>query len=135
MKPFELDPQLGNDTHFITQLGLCRLLLMDDARFPWLVMVPQRGGVTEIHELSPLDQTMLTFETVTVSQRLKAMTDCDKINVASLGNQVPQLHVHVIARTRDDAAWPRPVWGVGTPKPYRPGAIETFIAEFVSGLQ
>lgn len=132
MTAFSLDPVLAGDTHPVTELGLCRVLLMNDARFAWLILVPQRAGVSEVFELTPLDQTMLTFETVTVSEQLKAFTGCDKINVAALGNQVSQLHVHVIARRKDDAAWPNPVWGSGPAVPYTSEAAQDFIAKFAA---
>lgn len=134
MEGFVIDPILKNDTFSVAEIGLCRLLLMNDRRFPWMILVPQRSGVTEIHDLSPLDQTMLTFETVTVSEHLKALTGCRKINVAALGNQVSQLHMHVIARTADDAAWPNPVWGSGPAQPYGPGEAEDFIAKFTAAF-
>lgn len=130
MEQFSLDPALKADTIPVADLGLCRLLLMNDNRFPWLILVPQRAGTVEIHDLSPLDQTMLTFEMVTVSEHLKALTGCHKVNVAALGNQVRQLHMHVIARDTGDAAWPNPVWGSGPAVPYEPEAAEAFIAKF-----
>jgi diadenosine tetraphosphate (Ap4A) HIT family hydrolase len=132
MVEFSLDPKLEKDTYFVANIGLCRLLLMDDSRFPWLILVPQRDGISEVHNLSPLDQTMLTFETVSISERLKAATGCDKINAAALGNQVPQLHMHVIARFKDDAAWPNPVWGSGEAEPYDQQAAHDFIKNFMA---
>jgi len=135
MEDFELDPALAGDSFFVANLGLCRLLLMNDSRFPWLILVPQRADMVEIHDLSPLDQTMLTFETVTVSENLKAMTGCHKVNVAALGNQVRQLHIHVIARQTDDAAWPNPVWGSGHAEPYDKAAAQDFIAKFTASFQ
>ncbi len=130
MTVFRLDPTLKADTLPVASIGLCAVRLMNDRRFPWLILVPQRAGVTEIHDLTPLDQTMLTFEIATVSEHLKQVTNCHKINVAALGNQVSQLHVHVIARETADAAWPKPVWGAGTPVCYRDGEAEAFIAKF-----
>jgi diadenosine tetraphosphate (Ap4A) HIT family hydrolase len=135
MEDFRLDPQLAADTFPMADLGLCRLLLMNDSRFAWLILVPQRTDMVEIHDLSPLDQTMLTFETVTVSEHLKALTGCHKVNIAALGNQVRQLHVHVIARHTDDAAWPNPVWGSGPAVAYTPLAAQDFIAEFTASFQ
>ena len=132
MGKFTLDPKLKSDTFAVADIGLCRLLLMNDTRFPWLILVPQRAGMTEIHELSPLDQTMLTFETVMVSEHLKGLTGCHKLNVAALGNQVSQLHVHVIARDTGDPAWPNPVWGSGPSVAYRDDAAADFIAKFTA---
>lgn len=130
MTHFQLHPQLAKDTKPVADLGLCQLLLMDDSRFPWLIAVPKRPMVTEIHDLSPLDQTMLTFEISQISEMLKAVTGCHKINVAALGNMVPQLHVHIIARNTDDAAWPGPVWGKGDAEHYS----EADAAAFIEGL-
>lgn len=109
---FILDRKLDQDTESVMWLGLCEVRLMCDMRWPWLVLVPQRPGIEEIHELTPLDQAMLTFEIGLVAQALKTVTGCDKINVGALGNIVRQLHVHVIARDEGDPAWPGPVWGV-----------------------
>ena len=100
-------------------LGLCELRLMNDRRWPWLLLVPQRAGAEEIHDLTPLDQAMLTFETNMVAQALKKVTGCTKINTGALGNIVRQLHVHVVAAFEDDAGWPGPVWGHGLREPYQ----------------
>ena len=124
---FELDPRLERDSQPLMWLGLCELRLMDDRRWPWLLMVPQRPDITEIHDLTPLDQTMLTFETNMVSQALKRVTGCHKINVANLGNVVPQLHLHVIARNEGDPGWPGPVWGHGVREPYRREDLHQFV--------
>jgi diadenosine tetraphosphate (Ap4A) HIT family hydrolase len=134
MKGFALDDRLRDDTIHIGVLGLNRLLLMNDRRFPWLILVPQRANVSELHELSPLDQTMMTFEMTQVAEALKRATDCHKINVAALGNQVSQLHVHVIARRTDDAAWPGPVWGSGQAQPYDNGDERHFIDRLAEHL-
>ncbi|GAB4352404.1 MAG: HIT family protein [Oricola sp.] len=135
MDDFELDPALAADTFPVATLGLCRLLLMNDSRFPWLILVPQRAEMTDMHDLSPLDQTMLTFEAMTVSENLKALTGCHKINIAALGNRVRQLHLHVIARQTDDAAWPNPVWGSGPAVPYGRDEAADFIARFSASIQ
>jgi diadenosine tetraphosphate (Ap4A) HIT family hydrolase len=118
VKAFELDERLGNDSAMITTIGLCQLRLMNDSRWPWLILVPQRPGISELFELTPLDQAMLTFETNLVAQALKKATKSGKINVAAIGNMVRQLHVHVIARYEGDANWPGPVWGFGERQPY-----------------
>jgi len=116
---FELDRRLNADSVPLMWLGLCELRIMDDRRWPWLILVPQRPGVEEVHEMTPLDQTMLIFETNMVAQALKKATACRKINTGALGNVVRQLHVHVIARNEGDANWPGPVWGYGMREPYR----------------
>jgi diadenosine tetraphosphate (Ap4A) HIT family hydrolase len=112
-EPFRLDARLAAECTDLADLPLCRVLLMEDARFPWLVLAPRRAGITEIHQLSSADQAQLMAEIVRASAALQRQTGCDKLNVAALGNMVPQLHVHVIARRHGDPAWPRPVWGVG----------------------
>lgn len=116
---FELDRRLEADTMHVMWLGLCELRLMDDCRWPWLLLVPQRPGAAEVHEMTPLDQAMLTFETNMVAEALKNATGCFKINTGAIGNIVRQLHVHVVARFEGDANWPGPVWGHGEREPYR----------------
>ncbi|TFH85822.1 HIT domain-containing protein [Billgrantia azerbaijanica] len=118
MDTFEPDPRLVADSYPVTELPLCQLRLMDDVRFPWLVLLPRRPGVTELHELDTADQQQLWREVTRVGQAFKRLQRGDKLNVASLGNVVPQLHVHVVVRWRDDAAWPGPVWGHGEAEPY-----------------
>ncbi|ORE93924.1 HIT family protein [Aurantimonas sp. 22II-16-19i] len=134
MRRFELDPRLAGDTTMVATLGLCALLLMNDRRWPWLILVPQRNDVTEIHDLTPLDQTMLTFETCLTAKALKAFAGAEKINVGALGNRVPMLHVHVIARRRGDANWPGPVWGFGQAEPYEADALDTLRNELVQAV-
>ncbi|MFC3640504.1 HIT domain-containing protein [Aquibium oceanicum] len=107
-------------------LGLCELRVMDDRRWPWLILVPQRPGAVEIHDLTPLDQAMLTFETNLVSEGLKKASGCLKINTGALGNVVRQLHVHVVARSEGDPNWPGPVWGFGQREPYRREDLHRF---------
>ena len=102
MQAFELNDRLAADSTLIETIGLCQLRLMDDARWPWLILVPQRPDVEEVFDLTPLDQAMLTFETNLVGQALKKSTNATKINVGALGNIVRQLHVHVIARQEQD---------------------------------
>jgi len=115
---FELDPRLANDTMLIDRIGLCQLRLMEDSRWPWLILVPQRPDVSELFDLTPLDQAMLTFETNQVAETLKRARPPAKINVAAIGNIVRQLHIHIIARYEGDANWPGPVWGFGARQPY-----------------
>ncbi len=118
MSAFEPDAHLVDDTYPVTELPLCQLRLMDDSRFPWLVLVPRRPGVSEVFELDEADQQQLWREATRVGQTLKAALQGDKLNIASLGNMVAQLHVHVIVRHRRDAAWPGPVWGHGERETY-----------------
>lgn len=109
---FDLHERLAADTVTITDWPLCRVLMMDDSTYPWLVLVPRRHGVTEIHELDAADRAVLVEEMAEAARRLHHHSGADKMNVAALGNVVPQLHVHVIARFTGDAAWPKPIWGV-----------------------
>jgi diadenosine tetraphosphate (Ap4A) HIT family hydrolase len=131
---FVLDQRLESDTEPVMWLGLCELRLMNDRRWPWLVLVPQRPGVEEIHDLTPLDQAMVTFETVMVAQALKNMTGCSKINSGALGNIVRQLHIHIIARSEGDPGWPGPVWGHGSREPYRRDDIHQFCQRIQAAL-
>ena len=120
MNAWQLHPQLANDTVPVIELTLCEVRLMDDANHPWLVLVPRVADMVEIIDLDPAQRTQLANEIDTACRALKALFKPDKLNVAALGNMVPQLHVHVIARYRDDIAWPRPVWGNATARPYAP---------------
>ncbi len=121
---FELHPRLARDTLPVASLGLSELLLMNDARFPWCILVPRRAGLREWHHLPATEQTRLMAEIEQVSEVLEALPGITKLNVGALGNLVPQLHIHVLGRHPDDAAWPGPVWGAGSPEPYAPGAAE-----------
>jgi diadenosine tetraphosphate (Ap4A) HIT family hydrolase len=115
---FELHPQLAADTFLIGDLPLCRLLLMNDARFPWVILVPRRKDISEIYDLSMQDQQLLWQESALVAEKLMKLTEADKMNIAALGNVVPQLHVHHVARFKTDAVWPKPIWGQGVAEPY-----------------
>lgn len=111
MTTFELHPQLAADTFEITRLPLCQVLLMNDANYPWLILVPQRAGLRELCELSEADQAQFMRESSQVARLLQNHFHAQKINIAALGNLVPQLHIHHIARYTHDPAWPAPVWG------------------------
>jgi diadenosine tetraphosphate (Ap4A) HIT family hydrolase len=124
---WSLHPQLAADTVPVCDLTLSRLLAMDDANFPWLILVPRRAGMSEIIDLGG-EQSMLMNEISLVSRALKDETRCDKLNVAAIGNVVPQLHIHVVARRKDDAAWPKPVWGAAPRRAYEADAMERFVA-------
>jgi diadenosine tetraphosphate (Ap4A) HIT family hydrolase len=121
---FTLHPTLARDTLEVIRLPLCRVLLMMDARFPWLILVPERDGVREIYELPPADRTELVEEISRASEVLSRLFHPGKLNVGALGNIVPQLHVHVVARTPGDPAWPGPVWGSGPAEPYTESGLE-----------
>ena len=132
---FELDGRLAADTFVLGSTSLSRVLLMNDARFPWLILVPERADVSEPFDLSEADQEQLWQESMRLGGAMKAHFAADKINVAALGNQVAQLHVHHIARFHVDAAWPGPVWGVGRAVPYEAAAVEALMHELRSVLQ
>jgi diadenosine tetraphosphate (Ap4A) HIT family hydrolase len=116
--PFALDPRLAADCILVADLPVSRLLLMNDSRFPWCILVPRVAGLRELHDLARPARAALLDEIETVSRGLIGLGGVDKINVGALGNLVPQLHVHVVGRRPGDAAWPRPVWGSGSAAPY-----------------
>lgn len=117
---FALDDRLVRDSvPVLERLVISQVRLMDDARYPWLLLVPERAGAVDLHDLSPEDCVSLIAEARLCSKALADLFAVPKTNVATLGNMVPQLHVHVIGRRRDDPAWPGPVWGVGVAEPYR----------------
>ncbi len=123
MTGFELDPRLAADSHWLADGPLSQLRLMDDRRFPWLVLVPRIGGASEWVDLQPATQAQLLREVNFAASLLRADGPCDKINIGALGNIVRQLHVHVVARREGDAAWPGPVWGSGQPQGHDPGEL------------
>lgn len=133
MKPapdagFQLDARLATDTLFVAEWSLCRVLLMDDAQFPWLVLVPRREALVELDDLVERDREQLMHEITRAMKVLRGVVECDKLNVGALGNIVRQLHVHVVARREGDAAWPGPVWGHGPAHHYLPEARDKLLA-------
>jgi len=129
-----LHPQLRQDCIVLGKLRLCYLLLMNDARYPWFVLVPDRPGIMEIFQLSAADRYLLCDESALFAQLLATAFAADKINVAALGNVVPQLHIHHIVRYRSDAAWPKPVWGALPPQLYSAEERELVSAKIRSAL-
>ena len=125
---FTLHEQLQKDCTVIGELSLSTLLLMNDANYPWFVLVPRREQVREWHELSVHDQQQLLQETNRLAAHVQQKTLAKKMNMGALGNMVPQLHVHVIARFEHDAAWPAPVWGKVSAKPYADNELNNMIA-------
>ena len=113
MSNFQLDPALARDSEFICDYPLCQIRLMDNKLFPWIIMVPKRADTKEWIDLEREEQHQLSDEIAIISHLLQAIVTPEKLNIATLGNQVSQLHIHVIGRYRDDAAWPKPVWGEG----------------------
>ena len=131
---FELDNRLVNDTVVVADCALCRVLLMNDSRYPWLILVPRVASVSEVFELTAEQQQQLWQETSAIAQRLKNEFQADKINIATLGNVVKQLHMHVVVRMQDDTAWPAPVWGNGVAQPYSAGALTQICLRMRSAL-
>lgn len=129
-----LHPQLAADTRHVASLALCDVLLMDNRLHPWLILVPRIADAVEWFDLAPDDQHRLLDECARAGEALKALHAPDKLNVAALGNVVSQLHVHVIARFRDDAAWPRPVWGAVPAERYAPDALDAALAPLRAAL-
>ena len=129
MSEFSLHPRLAADTSFIADWPLCRVLLMEDARWPWAILVPRRANLTDIIDLAAADRAILMEDMARMGALIRALPGVAKLNVAALGNQVAQLHVHVIGRHPGDAAWPDPVWGKGVPEPYDPARKAALLAE------
>ncbi|ACL56055.1 HIT domain-containing protein [Methylobacterium nodulans] len=127
MTDFTLDPRLAGDTIAIGDLPLCSVLLLDDARFPWFVLVPRRAGLTEITDLPPDEAATLMQEMRIATGVMQSLAKPDKVNLGALGNLVSQLHIHVVGRFRSDPAWPGPVWGHGTRTPYPPHAAAQLV--------
>jgi diadenosine tetraphosphate (Ap4A) HIT family hydrolase len=125
---WSLHPQLANDTTSIGDLPLARVLLMNDANYPWLVLVPRQADIVEIIDLNDDQQMQLMSEITLLARVLRDVTGCHKLNIAAIGNVVPQLHVHIVARRRDDAAWPKPVWGAAPARAYEPQERDRLIA-------
>jgi diadenosine tetraphosphate (Ap4A) HIT family hydrolase len=132
---FLLASRLEADSVFLTDWPLCQVRLMDDARFPWLILVPRRPGLEEWSELGPADSAQLADEIAKAGRVLSQMFKPTKVNVGALGNIVRQMHVHVIARFDSDAAWPGPVWGQGTRIPYGTAERERLCADLLPVLR
>ncbi len=123
---WSLHPQLQADTVAVGDLALSRLLAINDADYPWLILVPRRAGAVEIADLGE-EAAALMAEIVRVSRALEDVTGCDKLNVAAIGNVVSQLHVHIVARRKGDPLWPKPIWGAAPPRPAEAAAFQEFI--------
>jgi len=134
MTAFDLHPQLAADGLFLVDWPLCRVLRMNDRNYPWLILVPRVTGVREIIDLNEADQQRLMREIAKASAALKWLRRPHKINVAALGNMVPQLHVHVLGRDESDLAWPKPVWGVAPARPFPPLEAEMEVAAWREAL-
>ena len=132
---FSLNERLQADTRLVTDLRLCRVLLMNNRLWPWLILVPMREDAVEIHRLGEADQLTLMREIALASRVVERLFAPDKMNVGALGNMVPQLHVHVIGRTRGDPAWPGPVWGSGHAEPYEPTEAAALVDQLAEALR
>jgi diadenosine tetraphosphate (Ap4A) HIT family hydrolase len=128
MALFTLDPRLQKDTLQIAEFSLCKVLLMNDARYPWVILVPKITGLTEIFQLDEAGQQQLMVESNFVASKLKEVVQADKMNVAALGNVVSQLHIHHVARFIQDDVWPAPVWGKGEAIAYTQAELDAVIA-------
>ncbi len=135
MNEMILHKQLEKDCIVLGQLDLCAVLLMPDANYPWLILVPQRQDISEIYQLSDADQQQLMRESSQISRLLVGLFEPDKINVAALGNMVPQLHVHHVVRYKTDAAWPAPVWGAVPAKKYNDEMLNLLMAKLSKAFQ
>jgi diadenosine tetraphosphate (Ap4A) HIT family hydrolase len=135
---FELHSQLRQDGFSVGDFPLCHLLLINDVQYPWFVLVPRREDVTEVFQLDPADRHQLLEESCELAEAMKDAFAADKLNIAALGNMVSQLHVHHIARYRNDPAWPAPVWGKLPSQPYsddqRRERLERLVAVLGSGF-
>ncbi|HXJ02378.1 MAG TPA: HIT family protein [Micropepsaceae bacterium] len=135
---FTLHPRLAADTAIIADWPLSRVLVMNDKRFAWVILVPRRSDVSEIFDLDEAARIVLTNEITRVAERLKSWArtrgGCDKINIGMIGNLVPQLHIHVVARTKSDPAWPGTVWGVGKAIPYGAAELARVVTELRDDL-
>ncbi len=131
---FQLHPQLNTDCIKLGQFELCQLLLMNDNQFPWFILVPKKTGVKEIYQLSKADRLLLTEESNYLAENLALLYKADKLNIAAIGNLVPQLHIHHIVRYQSDKAWPAPVWGKFEAISYTETQLITTIADIKSQL-
>jgi diadenosine tetraphosphate (Ap4A) HIT family hydrolase len=131
---FDLDPRLAGDTLVVGDLPLCRVLLMRDSRYAWLILVPRRSGLAEVSDLGEDERALLWREVDAAGAAIRAVAPCDKLNIGALGNIVRQLHVHVVARREGDAAWPGPVWGFGKAEVYAEGEAERLVAALRENL-
>lgn len=131
---FALDERLRLDTLCVGHTALSVILLMNDARYPWLILVPQRPDIAEIHHLTAPDQALLWQESAVLARTLEQVYSPDKLNIAAIGNRVRQLHIHHVARYVSDAVWPNPVWGLGQSTPYAEQKAERTIQRLQSAL-
>jgi diadenosine tetraphosphate (Ap4A) HIT family hydrolase len=132
---YQLHPQLEKDTHHLGVFPLCDVLLMNDARYPWIILVPRRPDLRELYDLEEAEQLQLWKESLFTAQAMQACFGADKMNTAALGNVVEQLHVHHVARFAHDAVWPAPVWGLGQAQPYSEMALSVMRSQLNKALE
>lgn len=132
---FQLDRRLAGDTVWVADWELCGVHLMNDRRYPWVVLVPRRAGLVEPFDLAVAEQALLWREVGYAGAALKRMTGCRKVNIGALGNIVSQLHVHVVARNEGDAAWPGPVWGKGVAERFEVDALRDAVERYRAAMQ
>lgn len=130
----DIHPQLRQDCFVLGRFPLCHLLLMNDRQYPWFILVPDRDGISEIHQLNEEDRHLLCHESNRLAETIQTLFQPDKINIASLGNMVPQLHIHHVARFRDDACWPKPVWGQHKAVPYSNEQVSDILEQLREAL-
>ena len=130
----DLHKALRQDCLLVGRFSLCQLLLMKDANYPWFILVPDRDNISEIHQLEESDQQQLMRESSILSGTLEKVFKADKINIAALGNIVPQLHIHHVVRYRNDKAWPAPVWGAVKAQAYSEAALQSVVNKIREGL-
>jgi diadenosine tetraphosphate (Ap4A) HIT family hydrolase len=131
---YRLHPQLEQDTLRVGDYVLCEVRLMNDARYPWLILVPKRAQIQEIYELTMEEQQQLVLESSFTARQMMQLFSAQKMNVAALGNQVAQLHIHHVARFSTDAAWPQPIWGAGQSQPYSEVAVKAMLSQVRNAL-
>ena len=132
--PFKIDKKFLKSSHYITELKLCTVRLHDNSKFPWLILIPKRNKITDINDLKPKDQILLIKEIVYVSKIMKKLFKTSKLNVEKIGNIVPQLHIHIIARNKKDSSWPLSVWVVKG-KNYTKKALTIMIRKFSKAIK
>lgn len=135
MSTFQLHPRLQQDCFTVGRFALCQILMMNDSQYPWFILVPQRQDITEIYQLDENDRQQLMAESCLLAEKLVEIYQPDKLNIAAIGNLVPQLHIHHVARYQADKAWPGPIWGKFSPVPYDKQAAQTQIIRLQDALK
>jgi len=133
--PFQLHERLQQDCLPIGRFSLCQLLMMNDSQFPWFILVPERPNIKEIYQLTVADRQLLSEESCLLAENMAELFNADKMNIAAIGNLVPQLHIHHIVRYKTDKAWPAPVWGKFVAQPYTDEQISELTAKVKAQLE